>query len=87
MRHMVLIAVLIGKAPSELSITVSPLTTAIPPIPVSIPSTLVERRPDITIAERSVASANAGTGVDAGVSVVPCAVRVRGSVADVGNGT
>ncbi len=57
------IAVLIGKAPSELSITVSPLTTAIPPIPVSIPSTLVERRPDITIAERSVASANAQIGI------------------------
>ena len=57
------IAVLIGKAPSELSIEVSPLTTAIPSIPVSIPSTLLERRPDIAVAERSVAAANAQIGV------------------------
>jgi len=57
------IAVLIGKAPKELSIAESPLTTAIPAIPMTIPSQLLERRPDIAIAERTVAASNAQIGV------------------------
>jgi NodT family efflux transporter outer membrane factor (OMF) lipoprotein len=57
------IAVLIGKPPAELSIDVSPLNTPVPPIPVSVPSKLLERRPDIAVAERAVAAANAQIGV------------------------
>ncbi len=57
------IAVLIGKPPSELSIMIAPFNTHLPSIPVSLPSQLLERRPDIAAAERSAASANAQIGV------------------------
>ena len=57
------IAMLTGKAASDFSIPVKPMTTAPPPIPVGIPSQLLERRPDIAAAERNMASANAAVGV------------------------
>lgn len=57
------IAVLIGKTPAELSISPTILTTNPPPIPVSLPSELLERRPDIAVAERKVAAANAQIGI------------------------
>lgn len=57
------IAVLIGKTPAELSISVAPLEATPPPIPVSLPSELLERRPDIAGAERKIAAANAQIGV------------------------
>ncbi|MDD5580737.1 MAG: efflux transporter outer membrane subunit [Methylobacter sp.] len=57
------IALLIGKAPAELSIPVVPLNALPPLIPVSIPSQLLERRPDVAAAERQTAAANAQIGV------------------------
>ena len=57
------IAMLIGKSASDFSIPVNPMTAAPPPIPVGIPSQLLERRPDIAGAERNMASANAAVGV------------------------
>jgi len=57
------IAMLMGRAPIELTIPVAPLNSLIPPIPVSIPSQLLERRPDIAVAERQAAAANAQIGV------------------------
>jgi NodT family efflux transporter outer membrane factor (OMF) lipoprotein len=57
------IAVLIGKAASDFSIPVKPMTTAPPPIPVGVPSQLLERRPDIAAAERTMAEANATIGI------------------------
>jgi NodT family efflux transporter outer membrane factor (OMF) lipoprotein len=57
------IAVLMGKPPALLSIPFSPLTAVPPPIPVSLPSELLERRPDIAAAERRMAAANAQIGV------------------------
>ncbi len=57
------IAVLIGKTPAELSIGLAPLEATPPPIPVSLPSELLERRPDIASAERKIAAANAQIGV------------------------
>ncbi len=57
------IAVLMGKAPAELSIAVAPLNAFIPEIPVSLPSQLLERRPDVAAAERAAAAANAQIGV------------------------
>jgi NodT family efflux transporter outer membrane factor (OMF) lipoprotein len=57
------VAILIGKPPAEYSLPPTPLVTPPPPIPVSVPSELLERRPDIAAAERSVASANAQIGV------------------------
>jgi NodT family efflux transporter outer membrane factor (OMF) lipoprotein len=56
-------AVLIGKTPADFSLPPLPLTTPPPPIPVGVPSELLERRPDISAAERRVASANAQVGL------------------------
>ncbi len=57
------IAMLVGKQASSFSIPVRPLTTAPPPIPIGLPSQLLERRPDVAAAERNMASANAQIGV------------------------
>jgi NodT family efflux transporter outer membrane factor (OMF) lipoprotein len=57
------IAVLIGKAASNFSIPVRPMTAAPPPIPVGVPSELLERRPDVAAAERTMAEANAAIGI------------------------
>jgi NodT family efflux transporter outer membrane factor (OMF) lipoprotein len=56
-------AVLAGKPPAEFNLPPLPLTTPPPPIPVGVPSELLERRPDIAASERRVASANAQVGL------------------------
>jgi len=57
------IAVLIGKTASDFSIPVKPMAVAPPPIPVGVPSELLERRPDVAAAERTMAEANAAIGI------------------------
>ena len=57
------IAMLIGKSASVFSIPPTPLSATPPPIPLSVPSVLLERRPDIAAAERLAAAANAQIGV------------------------
>jgi len=57
------IAMLIGRPPAELSIARHLLGGNIPRIPVSVPSTLLERRPDIAAAERTMQEQNALIGV------------------------
>ena len=56
------IALLVGKAPAELSIPREPLKAAVPAVPAALPSDLLERRPDIAAAERRMAQANAQIG-------------------------
>ena len=57
------VAVLTGKPPAELTIPPLTLKTPPPPVPVGIPSELLERRPDIASAERQVAAANEQIGI------------------------
>jgi NodT family efflux transporter outer membrane factor (OMF) lipoprotein len=57
------IAILIGKPPSAFSIPHTPVASSPPPIPLGLPSALLERRPDIAAAERQAASANEQIGI------------------------
>jgi NodT family efflux transporter outer membrane factor (OMF) lipoprotein len=58
------IAVLIGRAPGDFSVPPrSTLGLSLVQVPPQLPSELLERRPDIALAERQVASANARIGV------------------------
>lgn len=57
------IAILIGKPPAEFSLAPEPIKFTLPSIPAGLPSQLLQRRPDISAAERNMASANAAVGV------------------------
>ncbi len=57
------IAILIGRPPTELSIGRRLLAGAIPKIPVTLPSELLERNPAIAAAERAMQEQNALIGV------------------------
>ena len=57
------IAVLTGQPPAGFTLAETQAVPALPQIPVSLPSQLLERRPDIASAERSIIAANANIGV------------------------
>ncbi|NGZ85095.1 efflux transporter outer membrane subunit [Duganella sp. SAP-35] len=59
------LAVLLGKPASDFAVDVNPLLDGafLPLIPAGLPSTLLERRPDIVAAQRAMVGANARIGV------------------------
>ena len=57
------IATLLGESPSTFVLPAATMDGALPVIPASVPSELLERRPDIAMAERNMAQANAQIGI------------------------
>jgi NodT family efflux transporter outer membrane factor (OMF) lipoprotein len=57
------IAILVGKNPEDLDVPRSTTVPTLPTIPIGVPSTLLERRPDIAAAERTMKAQNAAIGI------------------------
>ena len=57
------IAILLGQAPASFTLPPAAWKASVPVIPPGVPSTLLERRPDIASAERRVAQANEQIGI------------------------
>ena len=57
------IAILTGRPPAEVDIAPAPWTLKPVDVPPGVPSTLLERRPDVAAAERQTAAASANIGV------------------------
>ena len=74
------IAILAGKAPADLTIPAAAIEVPPPAIPVTLPSRLVERRPDVAAAERRVAAANAQIGVAQAAFFPTLALSASGGV-------
>jgi NodT family efflux transporter outer membrane factor (OMF) lipoprotein len=72
------IAVLTGRPPAALSLPVATSQLAPPQLPILLPATLLERRPDIAGAERQVAAANEQIGISKAAFFPTLAFAVRG---------
>ncbi|HUQ75138.1 MAG TPA: efflux transporter outer membrane subunit [Burkholderiales bacterium] len=57
------IALLVGDVPMNFALASSPLAIRMPQVPVALPAELLERRPDVAAAERTVQAANAQIGI------------------------
>ena len=72
------IATLVGKPAIDFTLPVRPLLAVPPPIPVGMPSQLLERRPDIAAAERTLAEANATIGIGYGAFFPSVTIEAQG---------
>jgi NodT family efflux transporter outer membrane factor (OMF) lipoprotein len=74
------IALLIGQPASSFAMPPHPLTTAVPAIPLGVPSQLLERRPDIAAAERTMSQANALIGVETAAFYPSFSISIEGGL-------
>lgn len=74
------IALLIGQPASSFSMRPHPLTTAVPAIPLGMPSQLLQRRPDIAAAERTMSQANALIGVETAAFYPTFSISIEGGL-------
>lgn len=81
------IATLIGRPASEFTMPFRVLATPVPPIPIGVPSQLLQRRPDIAAAERAMAQANALIGVEKAAYYPSLSLSASGGVASTALGT
>ncbi len=75
------IAILSGRAPAELTLASAPWTLKSPEIPAGVPSTLLQRRPDIAGAERRAAAANEQIGISISAFFPSLTLTGQGGVA------
>jgi NodT family efflux transporter outer membrane factor (OMF) lipoprotein len=75
------IAVLTGQPPADLTIAPAPLASAVPVAPPGLPSALLERRPDISAAERQMQEENALIGVQIAAYYPDISLSALGSFA------
>ena len=89
------LAVLCGKAPADFNLAANPIaytikgeaSVVLPDVPPGLPSSLLERRPDIAAVERRVAAANAGIGVSRAALFPSVSLTANGGYQSTGIGT
>lgn len=79
------IAVLMGEPPAYFSLKFNPFYGKPPTIPPELPGSLLERRPDIAFAERTVASANAKIGVAVSAYFPNLSLAASGTIQSINN--
>ena len=80
------IALLVGQTPASLTLPPAKWALQLPEIPAEVPSTLLQRRPDIASAERLAAAASAAIGVQVATYFPSLTLSAQGGLGGSGLG-